>query len=305
MGWPGILIAAAVVLLGTLWLVGERGRWLRRSTWRVWRENGWWSIFTFRGWHGYIYSRWPRQYIGWAILRLVPLRGGRAKRHLADHYHGKVLTPEHARTILTLNKNIPLQDLDQIIPYPAARRLVLAGPPEVVAFECPCRHTRPNPCQPTQVCLIVGQPFVDFVLEHHPADSRRLTQAEAVELLDAEHRRGHVHAAWFKNVCLDRFFAICNCCKCCCGGIEVMVRHGIPMMTSSGYLAEVDDTKCAACGECRKACPFDAIRVDGHALIQRAACLGCGICVEQCGHHALRLVRDPSRGVPLDVRLLV
>jgi heterodisulfide reductase subunit A-like polyferredoxin len=77
------------------------------------------------------------------------------------------------------------------------------------------------------------------------------------------------------------------------------------MMTSSGYLAEVDDTKCAACGECRKACPFDAIRVDGHALIQRAACLGCGICVEQCGHHALRLVRDPSRGVPLDVRLLV
>ena len=96
--------------------------------------------------------------------------------------------------------------------------------------------------------MIVGQPFVDFILEHHPAKSRRLTTDEAVEMLEAEHQRGHVHAAYFKDAMLNRFYAICNCCKCCCGGIESMVKHGVPMMTSSGYLAEVNADLCKACG---------------------------------------------------------
>jgi heterodisulfide reductase subunit A-like polyferredoxin len=76
------------------------------------------------------------------------------------------------------------------------------------------------------------------------------------------------------------------------------------MLNSSGYVAQVDDRQCVACGQCRAACPFEAIHVDGHAQIQRAACLGCGVCLDQCAQHALHLVRDPSRGEPLDVRLL-
>jgi hypothetical protein len=39
--------------------------------------------------------------------------------------------------------------------------------------------------------------------------------AEALDLLRAEHERGHLHSAWFKDVMLNRFYAICNCCKCC------------------------------------------------------------------------------------------
>jgi tetratricopeptide (TPR) repeat protein len=54
-----------------------------------------------------------------------------------------------------------------------------------------------------------------------------LSPAEAVEILEAEHRRGHVHAAYFKDACLDRFYVICNCCKCCCGGIDAMVSVGL------------------------------------------------------------------------------
>jgi formate hydrogenlyase subunit 6/NADH:ubiquinone oxidoreductase subunit I len=153
--------------------------------------------------------------------------------------------------------------------------------------------------------MIVGQPFVDFVLEHHPAKSRRLTTAEAVELLEAEHRRGHVHAAYFKDAMLDRFYAICNCCKCCCGGIEVMTRHGVPMMTSSGYVAQVDVERCAGCGNCQRTCAFGAIRVNDKATVDWERCMGCGACEGRCPNAAIVLMRDERKGIPLDVREMV
>jgi len=83
---------------------------------------------------------------------------------VADRYHGKVLTPEQAKAVIGGH------------PYPMARNLVLNGPPDVIAYECGYRHTRANSCQPTQVCMVIGQPLVDFVLEHNPLSSRRLTQ---------------------------------------------------------------------------------------------------------------------------------
>lgn len=301
---PAIAVLTALAAPLVFWLVGERGRPWRPSTRQVIRECGLQQFFSLRGLHGYSYARWPRRYIGLFVNHLLARLGPRGRKWLSDHYHGKVLQPEQAKAIITIDRTVPLQDLEQIIPYPTARHLLLQGPPELAVFECPCRRARPNPCQPTQVCLIVGQPFVDFVLEHHPRRSRRMTQNEAVELLEAEHRRGHVHAAWFKDVCLDRLFAICNCCKCCCGGIDAMVHHRIPIMASSGYVARVEPAQCKACGRCQTACPFEAVRVDAHAAVRWEACLGCGVCVDQCPEGALSLIRDPRKGFPLDVRLL-
>ena len=168
-----------------------------------------------------------------------------------------------------------------------------------------CRHARPNPCQPTQVCMVVGQPFVDFVLEHNPHASRRLTQAEAVEMLRAEHERGHLHSAWFKDACLDRFYVICNCCKCCCGSIEAMVKYGSPFFASSGYVAQVDGTGCSACGVCVEACPFGALSLNGTLTVNWEKCMGCGVCESQCSTQGITLVRDERKGIPLDVRGMV
>lgn len=229
----------------------------------------------------------------------------REKKRLADHYHGKVLTHEHAKAIVSLDHDIPLQDLEQIIPFPAARDLVLKGPPDIAVYECACRHIRTNPCQPTLVCLTIGQPFVDFILDHHPQDSRRLSQAEALALLREEHERGHLHSAWFKDVNLNRFYSICNCCKCCCGGIEAMVKHGAPSMISSGFAAEVNPSLCRTCSTCEKTCPFNAIKVENEtAVVHWASCMGCGVCVGQCPSQAITLLRDERKGEPLDVRLL-
>src|SRR5512139_3035928 len=164
-----IMISIWLILLALLglWLAGERGKLLLPSTWKVLKEAGWKRQFNLQGLHGYIYGRWTNQYVRFMIYEFVPRLKARGKKWLADRYHGKVLTHDQARQIITLNRSIPLRDLEQIIPYPRVRDLVLNGPPDVVANECACRHARPTHCEPTQVCMIIGQPFADFVLEHH------------------------------------------------------------------------------------------------------------------------------------------
>lgn len=216
----------------------------------------------------------------------------------------KVITSEQAKAIITLDRDIRLRDLEQIIPYPMARDLVLKGPPDVAVYDCACRRAKESPCQPLQVCMIVGQPFVDFILKRHPGSSRRIGQPEALELLQAEHERGHLHSAWFKDAMGGRFYAICNCCKCCCFGIEAMVKRGAPMVASSGYVAKVDETLCTDCTACEAACPFGAIQVVGAAAVNWEACMGCSVCAGQCSSGAISLVRDERKGVPLDVRAL-
>ena len=159
-----------------------------------------------------------------------------------------------------------------------------------------------SPCTPTDVCMIVGD--LGFVLDHHPDKARAISQQEALDLLRAEHQRGHVHSAYFKDACDNRFYAICNCCPCCCGGLEAMVKYGVPMVTSSGYLAQIDAEQCEACGTCEAACPFEAVHVNGHAAVTFEKCMGCGVCVDQCPSDAIELVRDERKGIPLDVRTL-
>ena len=302
-----VIISIGLILLSLfgVWLIGERGKLLQPSTWTSMKEFGLKQILNLKGPHMYIYGRWTNQYVKTLVHYIIPRLNSAGKKWLSDRYHAKVITAEQAKAIITINQNIPLRDLEQIIPYPMARDLVLKGPPDVIAYECPCRHSRPHSCQPTQVCLVIGQPFVDFILEHNPQSSRRLTQNEALDLLEAEHNRGHVHTAWFKSACLDRFYNICNCCKCCCGGIEAMMKYGVPILAPSGYLAQVDRGLCASCGICVKACPFDANSLgEGGIAVDWQKCMGCGVCVDSCPNHARSLVRDEAKGLPLDVRLL-
>lgn len=299
-----ILIGALLLTVLIFWLIGERGHLMLPSTWAGMRAGGLRSLLNLNALHQYVYGRWTNQYLNLLINYITPRLGERGTKWLRERYHGKVLTSDHAKAIITLNKDIPLRDLEQVIPYPMARDLVLKGPPDVAVFECGCRHARPNPCQPTQVCMTIGQPFVDFIMEHQPKTSRRLTQTEALDLLQAEHERGHVHTAWFKDACLGRFYVICNCCKCCCGGIEAMVKYCNPTIASSGFVAKVDEASCKSCGTCAQICPFSASMIDGVAKVAWEQCMGCGVCEAKCANGARSLVRDERKGNPLDVRLL-
>ncbi len=104
---------------------------------------------------------------------------------------------------------------------------------------------------------------------------------------------------------LGRMYAICNCCKCCCGGIFEMTRRDVPMVTSSGYVAQVDAASCVNCGDCVAACPFNAMKSDDdHVIRDWERCMGCGVCEGVCKTGAVAMIRDERKGVPLDVRLM-
>jgi len=277
--------------------------------------------FTRFDWlHGYVYARWPYLYIGTALgehrlskvvhplvrawSRLFPGRpddASTANTGWADTYHGKVMPLETATRLVTVQQDITLTDLEQVIPYTLARDIILRNPDHIVALDCPCRVSRPDPCLPLDVCLVVGEPFASFVSEHHPARSRWITQEEAVEVLKAEQERGHVSHAYFKDAMLGRFYAICNCCSCCCGAMQAH-RHGTPMIASSGYIAIVDAKTCIGCDTCSPYCQFSAISVqDGTAVVDWDLCMGCGVCVAHCPQDAITLQRDPSKGEPLEI----
>lgn len=295
MFFVGILGIAVLALL-IAWLILERGRLLQSSTRELAKINGGINLRTL---HGIFYYRWYERYVK---LALRYARIPRIRDWIVSTYHSKVITPDLARAIVTVNHQIPLQDLEQIVPYATARSLMLSASPDIAVTECPCRNIRQNPCRPTQVCMVIGQPMVDFVMQHRPRESRRISQEEALQLLKSEHDRGHMHSAWFKDALGGRFFAICNCCKCCCGALEVMNKHNADFFAPSGYVARIAPDDCTACGACASACPFDAISMNEGAVLDFSRCRGCGVCVSACGGGAIELVRDDRKGIPLDVR---
>jgi ferredoxin len=147
--------------------------------------------------------------------------------------------------------------------------------------------------------MVVGKPFTEFILEHHPDSSRRLSRQEALNLLEDVHQKGCVHAAYFKDICFERFYVICNCCKCCCMGLKAMNLYGVPTVASSGYVARINETACVHCGSCSQACPFNAI--SPNYTIDNGKCMGCGVCVTKCKKGAISLELDASKGIPLDI----
>lgn len=301
-----IVLVLPVLIIACLafWFYGKQRFLSLPLSRRVTPSGGMFGKFTPRKIVTYLYARWPEFILGFFIRWIFPIVDETTKQWMRDHYHGKVLTQELAEAIITINQAVPLQDLEQIIPYATARDIVLNIPLDIVAYECTCRRSRPVHCEPTQVCMIIGQPFADFTLQHNPEKSRRLNQAEALDLLRAEHERGHIHAAYFKEDHLNRFYVICNCCKCCCGGIEAMVKYKNPIIAPSGYLAQPDEGLCIACGACVEACAFGALALDITAVVAWEKCLGCGVCTAFCPQEAITLVRDERKGIPMDVRLL-
>jgi len=281
--------------------------------------------------HGYIYLRWPYFYISMAtgehplargLMRLsrtldtlFPSRvaARRAARkalkasggiRFADTYHGKVLPTEEATRLVKIGREVKLTAPESVVPYQLARDIVLKNPDHIVVFDCPCRAARKTPCSPMDVCLVMGEPFASLVLEHNGKRARRISVDEAADILKAEHARGHVHHAFFKDVALGRFYAICNCCSCCCGAMAAQ-RNGVDMLASSGFVAQVDPEACVGCGNCVQFCQFGALKARDRTLqIKTARCMGCGACVSKCPKQALSLRADPSRGLPLVVEEL-
>ncbi len=280
--------------------------------------------------HGYFYASWPYLYIGagkadlpWVkrllpvinfISRINPFKKETSSQHgldlasqtIADSYHGKAIPLDTARELIMVKEPINKPDLEYVVPYTQARAIILENPDHIVALECPCRAGKENPCLPVDVCLIVGEPFASFISEHQPQKSHWITQEEAVKILEEEDARGHVHHAFFKDAMLGRYYAICNCCSCCCGAMKAHQNH-VPMLASSGYVAEIDPEFCQHCGTCHEFCQFSALGYDDnyYTFVNCDQCMGCGVCVSKCPSEAISLRLEPAKGIPLEISQLI
>lgn len=300
-----ILIRVGIGLVIWLWL--EQGKLLQPSVLKALvpavKKYGLKYIWDGRALNIFAYGRFLPQYIA-VYKRLMPLMGPKGKKWMGETYHAKVLTPDLAKAIITVDHDIPLQDLGtKVIPYSKAREILLEANPDIAVTNCACRVVAGNNCGPVQVCMAIGHPFTDFVLEHQPKTTRRITKEEALEIMDDAHKRGCVHHAYFKDCALDQMYAICNCCTCCCTGFQAE-KLGIDMISPSGYVSEVDAKLCNGSGECAKACPFNAITmVKGKPKLDLKKCHGCGVCVSRCPQNARKMVLGGELE-PLDVRAL-
>jgi MinD superfamily P-loop ATPase len=58
-----------------------------------------------------------------------------------------------------------------------------------------------------------------------------------------------------------------------------------------GSLALIDPITCSGCGECEKACRFDAVSFENERyVIDPVACDGCAACVYRCPHESIRMI---------------
>ncbi len=274
---------------------------------------------------GYLYLRWIGRYLyhlrkstglkavppvddgGEAVDELIQASVAKLlpelTRRETSPYHGKMLTLGDAKKLVSIDREIALPALSEtVIPYAKARDLILKNPDHLAVIDCPCRTSRDGHCEPVDVCMLVGEPFVGFALEHGVANARAIDRDEALAILERTDDLGWTHSAWFKESLGDRFWVICNCCACCCMSMKAH-SLGIPMIAPSGYRCAAGDG-CTGCGACVDACPFGAITLDGKAAVDAARCMGCGVCVRRCETGALSLVRDESTGEPLDIDAL-
>jgi ferredoxin len=247
------------------------------------------------------------------VLRLLArIFPGMFRDRVAESYHSKVLRLDDASRIININKDVDMRNLDQVLPFKHAKDIILKNPSNIVAYECACRAQKKDGCKPSDVCLVIGEPFADLVRLFQPFRSRRITPEEALKIIKEEDDRGHIHTAWFKKSMLNRFYAICNCCKCCCLGIRFMKEYNAKTVLPAGYRAIIGED-CNGCGVCAKYCQFDAIEMvtfseDGKekkiAKVIPEKCFGCGICESKCKKENISIALDPEKGIPLNIEEL-
>ncbi len=141
-------------------------------------------------------------YIFWARWTRIPVLG-RLVRWVANTY-GKnmegayLLTPAEAEEIVDSSERLAL------------------GP-------CTCRDVFRNCDNLISAEIMVGLSQNTFI-EARPHDYRDITKQEAKDILRQCHQKGLIHTI---IKCRQDFYAICNCCACCCVPLRLNKKYGI------------------------------------------------------------------------------
>ncbi len=227
-----------------------------------------------------------------------------------SRYHSKVLSSGDTRKIFELNEDI--SDLSnenkQIIPYKYATKIIFQEPEFIAVMDCPCKKSAKVPESEINSCIAVGKGLASFWLDHcQKYHARKVTQKEALELIQKFRKNGHITQAFFKVATGGSTGVICNCHPDTCANLQATmlsskIDKSLSMTAKSGYSVEHDPGKCKSCGTCVQTCNFGVIEFNnGNRSYNSNTCLGCELCVETCPEGALSLYTDPDKPLPLDL----
>jgi hypothetical protein len=95
---------------------------------------------------------------------------------------------------------------------------------EVLALgPCTCRAVFHNCHNPINSEILIGFSRNIF-MEERPHDYREIIKQEAKDILRQCHQSGLIHTI---VKCRQDFYAICNCCSCCCVPLRLNKKYGI------------------------------------------------------------------------------
>ena len=73
-----------------------------------------------------------------------------------------------------------------------------------------------------------------------------------------------------------------------------------------GFIINQDKITKEIAEELQSVCPFGALEItDGGSIVNEEKCMGGGVCVSHCPQDALSLLRDLTKGEPLEIHALM
>ena len=127
---------------------------------------------------------------------------------------------------------------------------------------CSCRASRSSlgdGCGHLEedMCVQMGRGAEHYI---RTGRAKEITREQALEIIKRAEENGLMH----DMVNIEEpgeSAAICNCCACACFGLRVGLMFGARDAIRSNYVAEVDEAKCVACGQCVETCPGNALKL--------------------------------------------
>ena len=181
---------------------------------------------------------------------------------------------------------------------------------DIALGHCYCRHAKDlinDPCKlgaSKNNCFLFDK-TAKFGIEQ--GFGRPISKEETIKILREAEDEGLVHKVFHVHSDIDRGIeAICNCCNCCCGMINMYYRGASPIHTVSSYIANIDEELCIGCGTCVERCPMETIDLeDTIAVVSEDKCIGCGVCAHHCPEDAMHLKRTGPRHVFIPPKKIV
>jgi Pyruvate/2-oxoacid:ferredoxin oxidoreductase delta subunit len=208
-----------------------------------------------------------------------------------------IIIPYPMQRVITVDRTVKtgnsIHTYDQVKSYIEQNELIAVG-------RCYCRHLgqlrdQDTHGMPMDTCMWLGR-NAEFGIDCLGA--RRITQEEALKILDECEEAGLVHQA--QNI-TDDISYICNCDRWHCFSIKLALQQTHPAKVfNSGFEPRFDPDLCTACETCIGRCPAEALTMgeDNIPQVNWDRCFGCAVCATGCPNGTISMVTKPEFEAP-------